>query len=36
MDNLETVQKSHQKETVQIQDTCNQQGAVILNVAKFI
>ena len=26
MDNLESIQKSHQKEIVQIQDACNQQG----------
>ena len=26
MDNLEAIQKSHQKEIVQIQDACNQQG----------
>ena len=30
MDNLETIQKSHQKEIVQIQDTCNQQGIIII------
>ena len=35
MDNLESVQKSHQKEIVQIQDACNQQGTVILGVALF-
>lgn len=36
MDNLETIQKSHQKEIVQIQDACNQQGIVILAVTKHL
>lgn len=34
MDNLETIQKAHQKEIVQIQDTCNQQGTIMLVVTK--
>jgi len=35
MDNLEAIQKSHQKEITQVQDACNQQGTVILVVAKL-
>lgn len=34
MDNLEAIQKSHQKEITQIQDTCNQQGTMLV-VAKL-
>ena len=36
MENLETIQKSHQKEIVQIQGACNQQGSMTLAVTKHL
>lgn len=36
MDNLESIQKSHEKEIIQIQDACNQQGIIAIGYSSCI